>query len=94
MSLPNWFHHVVLYRVNDNWYICDLTNEYLFGRAGYKALDTNYLNIPLDEFIKNNTNLIQTAIVLVHGGDLFLEKDSIGLITFLESKTQQSLKSK
>lgn len=91
MSLPHWFHHVVLYRVNQNWKICDLTNEYLFGEAGYKTSDSNYLDIPLQEFLKNNPSALDMCIIPKLGGDSILDKNAINLRKFIESKLNNEL---
>lgn len=84
MVLPNWFHHVVLYRVNQDWKICDLTNEYLFGRAGYKTTSANYLGIPLQEFIENNKRALDTSIIPKLAGDVYLGNNS--LRSFIEAR--------
>lgn len=87
MTLHDWVHHVVLYRINNGWYICDLTNEYLFGQAGYTAAKSNYMNIPLNEFLENNIGIERTMILPRYGGDSFLNSDSITLQDFLATKT-------
>lgn len=84
MSLHFWYHHVVLYRVNQNWNICDLTNEYLFGRAGYITTSTDYLRIPLQEFLKNNMRSLDTCIIPKLAGDDILGENSINLRKFIE----------
>lgn len=91
MVLPNWYHHVVLYRVNQNWKICDLTNEYLFGGAGYKITNNNYLSIPLQEFLNNNKYALDTCIIPQLAGDDILTKNSISLREFIESKSNNEL---
>lgn len=91
MTLPNWFHHVVLYRVNKNWNICDLTNEYLFGNAGYKNISNSYISIPLKEFLKNNEQALDNCIILKLAKDTLLEEDSLRLMDFLESRLNLDL---
>lgn len=92
MVLPHWYHHVVLYRINEEWNVCDLTNEYLFGRAGYKISDSNYMSIPLDTFIKNNPNVLKTAIIPRYGGDTMLEENDITLKSFIEDRQNRRYK--
>lgn len=91
MSLPHWYHHIVLYRVNQNWKICDLTNEYLFGKAGYRTTNNNYLSIPLQEFLKNNIRALDTCIILELAGDDILGENSISLRKFIESRLNGEL---
>ena len=91
MTLPHWFHHIVLYRVNQNWKICDLTNEYLFGRAGYKISNSSYLDIPLQEFLKNNKFALETCIIPKLGGDDIFDKNSVSLREFIEAKLNSEL---
>lgn len=88
--LPNWYHHIVLYRVDTKWYICDLTNEYLLGEAGYKIKDNNYLNIPLTTFLKNNAYVLDTAIIPQLAGDDLIDINSCTLRKFLEEKLELS----
>lgn len=85
MSLPYWYHHIVLYRVNHDWKICDLTNEYLFGEAGYKVSSDDYLGIPLQEFIRNNNRALDTCIIPKLAGDI-IGDNSISLREFIESR--------
>lgn len=94
MTLPNWIHHVVLYRINKGWYICDLTNEYLFGNAGYKITDKNYMSIPLEEFVKNNIYSVETSIVPRYAGDTLINEDCITLKNFIETRIAEQLKNK
>ena len=91
MGLPNWYHHVVLYRINQNWRICDLTNEYLFGRAGYKVTNNNYLSISLEDFLKNNLRALDTCIIPQLAGDDILTENSISLRKFMESRLNDEL---
>lgn len=84
MTLPHWYHHVVLYRVNQSWKICDLTNEYLFGGAGYKTTNNNYVCIPLQEFIENNKHVLNTCVIPKLAGDDILAENSISLRKFSE----------
>lgn len=91
MGLPHWYHHIVLYRVNQDWKICDLTNEYLFGGAGYKTANKDYLSIPLQEFIKNNRIALYTCVIPKLAGDDILKENSISLREFIESKSNNEL---
>lgn len=86
MILPHWYHHVVLYRVDKNWVICDLTNEYLFGGAGYKTTNNDYISIPLEEFIRNNKQALDTCYIPKLAGDDILDENCIRLRDFIESR--------
>lgn len=92
MTLPHWYHHIVLYRINEEWNVCDLTNEYLFGRAGYKMSDTNYMSIPLDTFIKNNPEVFKTTIIPQYGGDTLLSENDNSLKSFIENSQNRRYK--
>ena len=91
MMLPNWYHHIVLYRVDANWYICDLTNEYLKGEAGYKISNNNYLRIPLEEFMENNKRYIGTTIIPKNAGDTFGDKSCITLQSFITERLEKGI---
>lgn len=91
MTLPNWYHHLVLYRVNQSWKICDLTNEYLFGGAGYKTTNNSYICIPLQEFLENNKHALDTCIISKLAGDDKLGENSISLRKFLEFRLNNEL---
>lgn len=92
MTLPHWYHHIVLYRINEEWNVCDLTNEYLFGRAGYKMSDTNYMSIPLNTFIKNNPAVFETTIIPQYGGDTLLSENDNSLKSFIENSQNRRYK--
>ena len=92
MFLPKWVHHIVLYRVNQSWYICDLTNDYLFGQAGYNVSDKNYMVIPLEEFIKNNSNCLENIIVPNYAGDIIFDNGCVTLKELIVSKFNEQLK--
>ena len=90
MLLPNWYHHAVLYRVENNWYIADLTNEYLFGDAGYNVTSTkDYSSINLVDFIKNNTRIIDSIYLPNTFGELLTAENVVTLREFLVSKYEK-----
>lgn len=91
MPLHHWYRHVVFYRVNQNWYICDLTNEYLFGKAGYITTSTDYLRIPLQEFLKNNIHALDTCIIPKLSEDDILGENIINLKEFMEPRLNSQL---
>ena len=91
MILPRWYHHVVLYRVGNAWYICDLTNEYLNGEAGYKFLGNNYMNIPLEEFIKNNNCCVHTTIIPKTAKDTLADDSCVTLYDFLKERLPKEI---
>ena len=92
MFLPKWVHHIVLYRVNQSWYICDLTNDYLFGQAGYNVSDKNYMVISLEEFINNNSNCLENIIVPNYAGDIIFDNGCVTLKELIVSKFNEQLK--
>lgn len=84
IMLPHWVHHFVVYRIENNWYVCDLTNEYLFGRAGYKVDNQNYHSIKLETFIENNPRFVNVLYFPQYFGQLLTDENVITLKTFLE----------
>lgn len=86
MILRKWFHHVVLYRVGNEWYIGDLANEFLKGNAGYKIVGNNYSCIKLTELLLENKQLLNLAYLPNFFGESFLSSEVVTLGKFLELK--------
>ena len=86
MLLQNWNHHVVLYRIGNEWYIGDLANEYLKGKAGYKINCNNYDCISLKDILLENKQLLNLAYLPNFFGESLFSSDVITLGKFLELK--------
>ena len=69
-----------------------MTNDYLFGQAGYNVSDKNYMVIPLEEFIKNNSNCLENIIVPNYAGDIIFDNGCVTLKELIVSKFNEQLK--
>lgn len=94
MMLPNWYHNVVLYRIENNWYIADLSNEYLFGDAGYNvSQNTDYSSINLADFIENNVRFANNIYLPNIFGNTIIDSNVITLLEFLKLKYENQINS-